>query len=159
MRSWWVHRFIPENLMLTCQAWSRSHIGETVLAGKAYCLHMPSSRLLKHFMIDLCGWLILHLDFILWKRSDYRLFKICQDPSPSKPNEAQSIWIFCLFVLFFQNRVSLGSPGCIGTHSLGRPDGLELRDLPVSLQDAGTKGICYHWPLKIALETLYWKQI
>jgi hypothetical protein len=36
-----------------------------------------------------------------------------------------------LFVSFFQDRVSLCSPGCPETHSVDQ-DGLELRNLPVS---------------------------
>jgi hypothetical protein len=41
---------------------------------------------------------------------------------------------FCLFVCFvvvFQDRVSLYSPGCPGTHSVNQT-GLELRNLPAS---------------------------
>jgi hypothetical protein len=38
--------------------------------------------------------------------------------------------LFC-FVLFFQDRVSLYSPGCPGTHSV-EPAGLELRNSPAS---------------------------
>jgi hypothetical protein len=42
----------------------------------------------------------------------------------------------CLFV--FQDRVSLCSPGCPGTHSVDQA-GLELRNPPAS---AGIKGVC-----------------
>jgi hypothetical protein len=38
---------------------------------------------------------------------------------------------FCLFVLVFQNRVSLYSPGCPGTHSVDQA-GLKLRNPPAS---------------------------
>jgi hypothetical protein len=38
--------------------------------------------------------------------------------------------VFC-FVLFFENRVSLYSPGCPGIHSVDQA-GLELRNLPAS---------------------------
>jgi hypothetical protein len=37
----------------------------------------------------------------------------------------------CLFVLVFQDRVSLCSPGCPGTHFVDQA-GLELRNLPAS---------------------------
>jgi hypothetical protein len=40
------------------------------------------------------------------------------------------VCLFC-FVLFFQDRVSLCSPGCPGTHSVDQA-GLEFRDLPAS---------------------------
>jgi hypothetical protein len=39
--------------------------------------------------------------------------------------------LFCFFVLFFRDRVSLYSPGCPGTHSVDQA-GLELRDPPAS---------------------------
>ena len=40
--------------------------------------------------------------------------------------------VLCLFVcFFFQDRVSLCSPGCSGTHSVDQA-GLELRNLPAS---------------------------
>jgi hypothetical protein len=38
---------------------------------------------------------------------------------------------FCLFVCLFQDRVSLCSPGCPGTHSVDQA-GLELRNPPAS---------------------------
>jgi hypothetical protein len=38
---------------------------------------------------------------------------------------------FCLFVFVFQDRVSLYSPGCPGTHFVDQA-GLELRNLPAS---------------------------
>lgn len=44
--------------------------------------------------------------------------------------------IVCLFVIIFQDRVSLHTFGCSGTHS-----GLELRDLPSRIKD-----MCYHHP-------------
>jgi hypothetical protein len=41
-------------------------------------------------------------------------------------------FVFCfLLLLFFQDRVSLDSPGCPGTHSIDQA-GLELRNLPAS---------------------------
>ena len=41
-------------------------------------------------------------------------------------------WLLYLFIyLVFQDRVSLLSPGCLGTHSIDQAD-LELRDLPAS---------------------------
>jgi hypothetical protein len=40
--------------------------------------------------------------------------------------------LFCLFVCFvFRDRVSLCSPGCLGTYSVDQA-GLELRNLPAS---------------------------
>jgi hypothetical protein len=42
------------------------------------------------------------------------------------------IFLFCfVLVLVFQDRVSLCSPGCPGTHSVDQA-GLELRNLPAS---------------------------
>jgi hypothetical protein len=38
----------------------------------------------------------------------------------------------CLFVCFFQDRVSLYSPGCPGTHFVDQA-GLELSNLPASV--------------------------
>jgi hypothetical protein len=40
-------------------------------------------------------------------------------------------FIFCLFVLFFRDRVSLCSPGRPGTHSVDQA-GFEFRNLPAS---------------------------
>ena len=43
------------------------------------------------------------------------------------------LYFICLFVcLFFQDRVSLYSPGCPGNHSVDQA-GLELRDPPASV--------------------------
>jgi hypothetical protein len=39
--------------------------------------------------------------------------------------------LFCFVVVVFQNRVSLCSPGCPGTHSVDQA-GLELRNSPAS---------------------------
>jgi hypothetical protein len=41
------------------------------------------------------------------------------------------LFCFCFLVLVFQDRVSLCSPGCPGTHSVDQA-GLELRNLPAS---------------------------
>jgi hypothetical protein len=51
----------------------------------------------------------------------------------TKPSLQPLIPAFLVFVLFcfFQDRVSLCSPGCPGTHSVDQA-GLELRDLPAS---------------------------
>jgi hypothetical protein len=46
------------------------------------------------------------------------------------PNSFLFCFVLFLF-LFFQDRVSLYSPGCPGTHSVDQA-GLELRNLPVS---------------------------
>jgi hypothetical protein len=51
--------------------------------------------------------------------------------------------LFC----FFQDRVSLCSPGCPGTHSVDQA-GLELRNLPACLPSAGIKGVCHHSPIR-----------
>jgi hypothetical protein len=57
--------------------------------------------------------------------------------------------LFCLFVLVFQNRVSLCSPSCPGTHSADQ-DGLELRNLPsLYLPSAGIKGVRHHCPAAV----------
>jgi hypothetical protein len=48
-----------------------------------------------------------------------------------------------LFIGFFQDRVSLCSPGCPGTHSVDQA-GLELRNLPASAsQGLGLKACGY----------------
>ena len=44
---------------------------------------------------------------------------------------AESIYLFIYLFGFFQDRVSLCSPGCPGTHFLDQDD-LELRNLPTS---------------------------
>ena len=44
---------------------------------------------------------------------------------------SDALKLFLNFVLFFQDRVSLYSPGCPGTHSVDYA-GLELRNLPAS---------------------------
>jgi hypothetical protein len=49
-------------------------------------------------------------------------------------------FVFCFF-LVFQDRVSLCSPGCPGTHFVDQA-GLELRNLPAS--SAGIKGVYHH---------------
>jgi hypothetical protein len=49
-------------------------------------------------------------------------------------NRRRFFWffVFCLFVCFvFQDRISLCSPGCPGTHSVDQA-GLELRNPPAS---------------------------
>jgi hypothetical protein len=43
--------------------------------------------------------------------------------------------LFCLFVFVFQDRVSLCSSGCPGTHFVDQAD-LELRNLPASASPA-----------------------
>jgi hypothetical protein len=43
----------------------------------------------------------------------------------------KSSWCFVLFCFVFQDRVSLCSPGCPGTHFVDQA-GLELRNLPAS---------------------------
>ena len=42
-----------------------------------------------------------------------------------------SLLLFCLFVCLFRDRISLYSPGCLGTHFVDQ-DGLKLRNLPAS---------------------------
>ena len=50
----------------------------------------------------------------------------------------------CLFV--YQDRVSLCSSNCPGTHSVDQA-GLELRNPPASVSaSAGIKGVCHHRP-------------
>jgi hypothetical protein len=48
-----------------------------------------------------------------------------------KANDDQMIFLFCFVFFVFQDRVSLCSPGCPGTHSVDQA-GLELRNLPAS---------------------------
>ena len=57
------------------------------------------------------------------------------------------------FFFFFQDRVSLYSSGCPGTHSVDQA-GLELRNLPASacLPSAGIKGVRH---LCLALLSLF----
>ena len=43
----------------------------------------------------------------------------------------RNFFLFCFLFFFFQNRVSLCSPGCPGTHCVDQAD-LELRNLPAS---------------------------
>jgi hypothetical protein len=52
----------------------------------------------------------------------------------------------CVCMCVFQDRVSLHSPGCPGTHSVDQA-GLELRDpLASASQVAGIKGMHHHCP-------------
>jgi hypothetical protein len=46
-------------------------------------------------------------------------------------NVCLSLWLVCLFVLVFRDRVSLCSPGCPGTYSVDQA-GLKLRNPPAS---------------------------
>jgi hypothetical protein len=48
---------------------------------------------------------------------------------------------FFFFFLIFQNRVSLCSPGCPGTHSVDQA-GLELRNLPASASQVLGLKVC-----------------
>jgi hypothetical protein len=53
------------------------------------------------------------------------------------------IYLF-IYLFIFQDRVSLCSPGCPGTHFVDQA-GLELRNLPVSAPpSAGTEGVRHH---------------
>jgi hypothetical protein len=54
-------------------------------------------------------------------------------------------YFFCFFFfLVFQDRVSLCSPGCPGTHPVEQA-GLELRNPPASASRLpGIKGVCHH---------------
>jgi hypothetical protein len=47
-------------------------------------------------------------------------------------NIGKSVYTFFFFFLVFRDRVSLSSPGCLGTHSVDQA-GLELRNLPAGL--------------------------
>jgi hypothetical protein len=47
--------------------------------------------------------------------------------------------------LVFQDRVSLYSPECPGTHSVDQT-GLELRNPPASASASGIKGVHHHFP-------------
>jgi hypothetical protein len=69
------------------------------------------------------------------------------------PRLAMNELCFCFVVVFFwgggavQDRVSLCSPGCPGTHSVNQP-GLELRNPPAS----GIKGVRHHAQLNKLLK-------
>jgi hypothetical protein len=73
----------------------------------------------------------------------------------------------CLFwFLVFQDRVSLCSPGCPGTHSVDQA-GLELRNLPVSASRvlglkacATTPGLplCFDWLWFSVLVSMYYEK-
>jgi hypothetical protein len=52
-------------------------------------------------------------------------------------------FFICFLFLFFQDRVSLYSPGCPGTHFVDQA-GLELRNLPASASQVGIKGMRHH---------------
>jgi hypothetical protein len=63
------------------------------------------------------------------------------------PRELHGVFLFwffgffvCLF-LVFQDRVSLCSPGCPGTHSVDQ-DGLELRNPPASASQVLRLKVC-----------------
>jgi hypothetical protein len=55
-------------------------------------------------------------------------------------------WAQSFFLMVYRDRVSLCSPGCLGTHSAHQA-GLKLGDLPASASQvlgARTKGMCHH---------------
>jgi hypothetical protein len=62
-----------------------------------------------------------------------------------------AIFLFLFFFLgggVFQDRVSLCSPGCPGTHSVDQAS-FKLRSPPASaslVPNAGTKGVHHHFP-------------
>ena len=64
--------------------------------------------------------------------------------------------LFC--VLFFQDRVSLCSPGCPGTHFVDQA-GLEHRNPPVCLPSAGIKGVHHHCPASTSFLITLYKQL
>ena len=70
-----------------------------------------------------------------------------------------ALFCFCLFVfLVFQDRVSLCSPGCSGTHSVDQA-GLELRNSPVSASQVLGLKACATTPsfkeMPVKSETLF----
>jgi hypothetical protein len=56
---------------------------------------------------------------------------VCTASETRKGLQSPWNWIFLFVCLFFQDRVSLYSPGCPGTHFVGQA-GLKLRNLPAS---------------------------
>ena len=54
---------------------------------------------------------------------------------------ANEVFFVVVLVLFFQDRVSLCSPGCPGTHSVDQA-GLELRNLPASASQVLELKVC-----------------
>jgi hypothetical protein len=68
---------------------------------------------------------------------------------------ARQFWIFVCLVFVFGDRVSLCSPGGLGTHCVDQ-DGLELKDPPtcvcvcvcVCVLSAGITGMHHHRPAK-----------
>jgi hypothetical protein len=52
-------------------------------------------------------------------------------PDPNLVVLTLFFFVVCLFLFVFQDRVSLYSPGCPGTHFVDQ-DGLELRNPPAS---------------------------
>jgi hypothetical protein len=61
------------------------------------------------------------------------------------------LFFVCLFVFVFQDRVSLCSPGCPGTHFVDQA-GLELRNPPASAsQVLGLKAVLVFLDLNIAI--------
>jgi hypothetical protein len=104
-----------------------------------YHLCCPSGRgrgLLESFLFRS---LPFHLDY------EYFIFKT---KTSLMPRLLRFVFVFAfvfVFVCFFQDRVSLYSPGCAGTHSVDQA-GLELRNQSacLCLPSAGIKGVCHH---------------
>jgi hypothetical protein len=80
---------------------------------------------------------------------------VCGYTCVRRPEATVQNHSFCLFVLFcfvFQDRVSLCSPGCPGTHFVDQA-GLELRNLPASVsQVLGLKACTTTARLRILLD-------
>jgi hypothetical protein len=61
------------------------------------------------------------------------------------------LFCFVLFCFVFQDRVSLCSPGCPGTHFVDQA-GLELRNPPATASpSAGIKGVDHHFPACVCI--------
>jgi hypothetical protein len=63
-----------------------------------------------------------------------------------------SLFLFCFLFLFFQDKVSLCSPGCPGTHSVDQAI-LELRNPPASASQVLGLKVCATttWPKRLFL--------
>jgi hypothetical protein len=58
-------------------------------------------------------------------------------------------FIFVGVVVVFQDRVSLCSPGCPGTHSVDQAGPRTQRFACLCLSSAGIKGMCHHCPARL----------
>jgi hypothetical protein len=74
---------------------------------------------------------------------------INKQPTETKISGLNSRFLF-IFCFVFQDRVSLCSPGCPGTHSIDQ-DGLELGDPHTEIWDLN---LCYHHSARTCFKLL-----